>query len=49
MVNRQHFKATPLANILKRSLHVTPVEDERGKIQVSATRFFFSKLRYFKL
>ena len=34
MMNRQHFKATPLANILKRSLNVTPVDEEKQKVAV---------------
>ena len=34
MINRQHFKATPLANILKRAMNVTPLDEERNKVEV---------------
>lgn len=34
MMNRQHFKATPLANILKRSLNVTPLDEDKHKVEV---------------
>ena len=34
MINRQHFKATPLATILKRSLNVTPLDEDKNKVEV---------------
>ena len=34
MINQQHFKATPLANVLKRSLVVNPQDEELDQIEV---------------
>jgi len=34
MMNTHHFKATPLGNLLKRTLSVNPYEEEKDDLEV---------------